>query len=303
MEIITEIENQLMLIVPIGLAILSCILVYIYSIGPTQQPKFKHSAGDDRKTPQKKKKLKEKKPTANGNVFTGITKPEKSPVKETKKVPEPVKKEKKLDGAFKDTKKPEGIKKASEAQEIKKKTNKKVLAEKPADFDDGKWETVPSKADKKKKVEQPQSKKEKKVKHQLESQVKAEESTKEEVLPVVIEKIEPDVQVEPEPPSSVPKLLVEEVQAHVEEVAPIVEQKKDKKTKKARVDKVEKGADAVVTIPSDNEAEIIQPKRTEVSSKLDVKAGPSGPVSDELGDTWTEAKPVKKSKKKARRDN
>lgn len=60
MEIITEIQNQLMLIVPIGLAILSCVFVYIYSIGPTQQPKFKLSAGDDRKTPQKKKKLKEK---------------------------------------------------------------------------------------------------------------------------------------------------------------------------------------------------------------------------------------------------
>lgn len=62
-----------------------------------------------------------------------------------------------------------------------------ISAEKPADFDDGKWETVPSKAEKKKKVEPPQPKKEKKVKHQLDNQVVAEESAKE--VPVAIEKV------------------------------------------------------------------------------------------------------------------
>lgn len=63
---------------------------------------------------------------------------------------------------------------------------------------------------------------------------------------------------------------------------PVVEPKKDKKKKKARADKVEKAADAVVNIPSVEEAEIIQPKRTEDSASPAGKAAPSGSVSDEL---------------------
>jgi hypothetical protein len=45
-----------------------------------------------------------------------------------------------------------------------KKNIKKLLSEKPVDFDDGNWETVPTKADKKKKPDQSPAKKDKKPK-------------------------------------------------------------------------------------------------------------------------------------------
>lgn len=61
--------------------------------------------------------------------------------------------------------------------------------EKPADYDEGDWETVPTKADKKKKVEQPLVKKEKKAKQQPDSEVNVKEETpeKEEEKPAVEE--------------------------------------------------------------------------------------------------------------------
>lgn len=66
------------------------------------------------------------------------------------------------------------------------------VIEKPVDFDDGNWETVPTKGDKKKKVEQP-TKKEKKQK-----QVKETEAELPQQTPAVVEDVEePVIEVSP----------------------------------------------------------------------------------------------------------
>ncbi|CAG9770681.1 unnamed protein product [Ceutorhynchus assimilis] len=306
MEIITEfVQSQLFLVVPVALVVFAGILLFTYSIRPAQQPKFP-SGLDDRKTAGKKKKLKEKKSTANGHVSTGAPKSEKSPAKEQKKTPEPAKKEKKIVTEIKEPKKTE-VKKSVEPQ---KKVTKKVAVVKPVDIDDGGWETVPTK--KTKKTDQPLVKKDKKAKAPSVEvpAVKEETPEKEEVKPVVVVE---EIKAEVEPP------VVEEVAEAIEEPAPVVEEKKDKKKKKPKANKPEVGAAPApkveiaapepVAAPVEPKSAPVEPKSAPVEPKsapVEPKSAPAataGVAFDELGDTWTEAKPVKKSKKKARRDN
>ncbi|KAL1517352.1 hypothetical protein ABEB36_001124 [Hypothenemus hampei] len=282
MEIITEfVQNQLIYPTLVGFVILAFILLFKYTIRPVQEPKFKLTSIDDRKSGGKKKKPKEKKPTLNGHITTGVKSSEKSPAKEVKKSPE-LKKEKKPEPVIvKESKKTvDTTKKVVETSESKKKiSSKKVPVEKPVDFDEGDWETVPSKADKKKKVEQ------KPV------ATKKEKKSKTTALEVVVtpspEKEEEKVEVAP----------VEEVPQVIEQPVPI-EEKKNKKKPKANKSTEEPKSVAVEPTPPAVK-EVKQQKQQQVVSEVPT----SGAVFDELGDTWTEAKPVKKSKKKARKDN
>ncbi|XP_066138872.1 uncharacterized protein [Euwallacea fornicatus] len=283
MELISElVQAPFLTVVPVGVVIVLIVGLFTYAIRPAQQPRFKLGNLDDRKSGAKKKKLKEKKPALNGHVSTGLPKAEKSPTKEAKKSPEPGKKDKKVEPLVKDVKKTDASKKVVEATD-KKKSNKKTSVEKPADFDDGNWETVPSKADKKKKVEGASIKKEKKAKIPLEVPLSNE---KVEEKPTVVE----EVAEEP---------AVEKV-ATVAEPIPVVEEKKEKpkKTKSAKMLKSEPVAE-----PPQKQVEGANPPPNVVAEPLKSEpAPPIGAIFDELGDTWTEAKPMKKSKKKARRD-
>lgn len=123
--------------------------------------------------------------TANGHVSTGESKTEKSPVKEsTKRSPakEPSAdkpKDKKTENKqVEKNRKNEAIK-SKTLEDVKNKKNKKLLTEKPVDFDDGNWETVPSKADKKKKPDQSPAKKEKKKQPKIEKTAEIEKLVKE----------------------------------------------------------------------------------------------------------------------------
>ncbi|XP_066250837.1 uncharacterized protein [Euwallacea similis] len=285
MELISElVQAPFLTVVPVGVVIVLIVGLFTYAIRPAQQPRFKLSSLDDRKSGAKKKKLKEKKPVLNGHVSTGLPKAEKSPTKEAKKSPESGKKDKKVEPAVKDVKKTDASKKVVEAVD-KKKSTKKISVEKPADFDDGKWETVPSKADKKKKVEVASIKKEKKVKAPLEVQLSSE---KVEEKPAVVEEVVEEPAVE------------EVVSAAIAEPIPVVEEKKEKpkKTKPAKILK----AEPVAEPPQKQEEAAIPPPKVVAEPPKSEPAPPTGAVFDELGDTWTEAKPMKKSKKKARRD-
>lgn len=60
MEIVTEFaQSQFLMVVPVLLAVGACVLLFIYSIRPAQQPKFKLGF-EDKKSAAKKKKSKEK---------------------------------------------------------------------------------------------------------------------------------------------------------------------------------------------------------------------------------------------------
>jgi len=277
MEIITElVQNQLILILPVGLVILGCILLFTYSIRPVQQPKFHLSSLDDRKTAGKRKKLKEKKFTSNGYIATDVPKVEKSPTKELKKSPEPPKKEKKIESVVKEAKKVEALKK-SDSQDQKKKSNKRSV-EKPADFDDGNWETVPSKADKKKKVEQPPVKKEKKIKVLSEALTTSKEEIPHKEETPKVEEFEIEPEAEPE------RIIIEDP-IFIEETALVVEDKKDKTKKKQKPTKVPEPAEEAVD-PTGSQpvisAVIEETKITKRSSPS--SSAPSGAAFDELGD-------------------
>ncbi|KAF5269974.1 hypothetical protein FQR65_LT05773 [Abscondita terminalis] len=165
----------------VALVIIAITLLFTFGFKSSEQPPFdKLSAlADDRKSAGKKRKIKEKK-SANGNaVQISETKSEKSkdtkhsPTKEAPNTPKTKKQEpnspKVAEKKKVDTSKP---KKSDPVEEKNKKNLKPKLTEKPVDYDEGNWETVPSKNDKKKKQESP--KKEKAVK-------KVEKPAKEEL--------------------------------------------------------------------------------------------------------------------------
>ncbi|XP_060535134.1 uncharacterized protein DDB_G0286299-like [Cylas formicarius] len=278
MEIVTEItQSQFAVYVPIALAIVGLIAVFAFGFGTAQQPKFKLTSLDDRKTAAKKRKTKDKKAPVNGHIASekSPSKDKKSPVKEASET----RKEKKSDAS---AKKPEEKRKTNEPQEQAKKrpAKKQVAAQKPDDFDEGDWEKVLTKADRKKKSDQSPSKKEKKVKKSEKNDAEPEKTEKEETP------VEEKIESKPEPVKENAEEKIEESEA----VAPVVEEKKEKKKEKKPKREV-KDAEG----PAISEVNVVaEEKSVEV---------PAAPVFDELGDTWTETKQPKKGKKKTRRDN
>ncbi|KRT78677.1 hypothetical protein AMK59_8272, partial [Oryctes borbonicus] len=298
MELINEfVNNQFALYVPVALVLVCVVLVFAFGFKSAEQPPFdKLSAIDseERKTLGKKKKLKEKKTSANGNVVNVSEKIE-SPSKESKKKEQ--ESIKKTDNKAKsDKKKSEPIRTVEE--KIKKGTKSKVL-EKPVDFDDGNWETVPTKGDKKKKQDSP-AKKEKKPK-KIEKSPEMDKLAKE----YLNKELQENEKIVESLDSLTKESELKEIEVAVEPVEPKKEKKSEKKTKKTDVEKVEniekeeENGEAVT--PPKPEPESVEP----VAAKLqEATKQPTANIAfDELGDVWTEAKQPKKSKKKSRREN
>ncbi|XP_057341563.1 uncharacterized protein DDB_G0286299-like [Microplitis mediator] len=220
--------------------------------------------------------------------------------------------------------------KENKVEQVKNKKNmKNLILEKPVDFDEGDWEQAYSKKDKRKKKEEESPKKSKKSKkNELVDEVgKDNEPEKVEIKDKVAketenkelkEKDQKDVILEPvdnilavEDEQVEPK---EEVKK-VEKINKIEKEKEEKKTVKVKKSKkandAENNSVSNVTPIETKPEKIIEkkiedaPKKTEPVEKSTIEqvTEKSGPAFDELGDTWTEAKPQKKSKKKARKDN
>lgn len=222
MELIAElVNNQFMSYIPVALVLVALTLLFTFGFKPSEQPSFDKLSvvGDDRKAGAKKqRKIKDKK-TANGSaVSVSETKNEKSKeVKQspTKETPNTPKQTKKPEANVVDKKKGEVKVKKLDPVEVKNKKNAGKV-EKPADFDDGNWEMVPSKNDKKKKQDSP--KKEKKA-----TKVNKEEDSNKEnkVENVVKEKAKKDDEVKESAPEPEKK---EESVEEKEALAPVFDE-------------------------------------------------------------------------------
>ncbi|KAI4470119.1 hypothetical protein MML48_1g18696 [Holotrichia oblita] len=140
MELVNEfVNNQFALYIPVALVLVGAILVFAFGFKSAEQPPFDKLSSidsEERKTLGKKKKLKEKKTSANGSVPNVTEKVDKSPSKESKK--------KEQDNAKKTDNKPKPTVEKRKSDPVKlieeknKKNAKTKITEKPADFDDGK---------------------------------------------------------------------------------------------------------------------------------------------------------------------
>lgn len=221
--------------------------------------------------------------------------------------------------------------KENKVEQAKNKKNlKNLFLEKPVDFDEGDWEQAYSRKDKKnkKKEEESPSKKNKKnvKKADLINEVvaKQKEPEKIEIKDKVAKETENNELKEKEKqdvvliPISNEEIVKETEDQKIEEPPKIEkvekEEKKNGKSKKAK--KVSESESAPATVPKvDNKLQEQKTQKNEentekVSDNVEQKNSTvtetqekSGAVFDELGDIWTEAKPQKKSKKKARKDN
>ncbi|KAK9891993.1 hypothetical protein WA026_017473 [Henosepilachna vigintioctopunctata] len=340
MELVQELVQNQVVYIPVLLVIFLAVLVFVFGFQTVKEPPFIKLISEDKKQLNKKRKIKEKKPTANGNVVIGQSKQEKSPLKESKRSPQkdtetqkPKDKKVELNNKVVEKNKKNEASKVKVADDVKSKKNAKktVLNEKPADFDEGNWETVPAKGDKKKKQESP---------------IKKEKKIKKSDKPTELEKVEKDsvnkeLQTETEKEVSVEKVIEEvkttgevenseEIKKTEDPVLIIEDKKEKKKEKKQKKEKEIPKQVQSVTVPeinivqevikdigeSKHAKEVKSTTKTspvelikEDDAALENKASHNpnklegGVAFDELGDVWTEAKIPKKSKKKARKDN
>ncbi|XP_011707562.1 PREDICTED: DNA ligase 1-like [Wasmannia auropunctata] len=215
-----------------------------------------------------------------------------------------------------------------------KKNLKNLFQEKPVDFDDGDWEQAYSRKDKKnkKKEEESPSKKNKKAskKADLINEAKQKEQEKPEVKDKIAKETENKELKEKEKKEVIltsisdeeigkAKEPPKEEQSKIEKVEKVekVEKEEKKSGKSKKNKKTTEGESTPASVPStpktDNKpvAEEQQTKPASVPEKVANNVEENQveeskekiAVFDELGDVWTEAKPQKKSKKKARKDN
>ncbi|XP_071579293.1 uncharacterized protein [Temnothorax nylanderi] len=300
------------------------------------------SSDVDRKLGKKRGKVREKK-AANGQVASEKTSPAKKTLAAKAEAPKKATKGDDVDGKLKERKQEDNkivatkkekeqlSTKAGKENKVEQAKNKKNLKnlfqEKPVDFDDGDWEQAYSRKDKKnkKKEEESPSKKNKKTskKADLINEAKQKEQDKPEVKDKIAKETENKELKEKE------KKEVILTSSSDEEIAEAKEPQKEEQSKVEKVEKEEKksgkskknkktveGDSTPVSVPStpktDNkpiaEEEQKKPFNTEeiandVEENEAVESKEKTAVFDELGDVWTEAKPQKKSKKKARKDN
>ncbi|XP_076679909.1 uncharacterized protein LOC143375059 [Andrena cerasifolii] len=225
--------------------------------------------------------------------------------------------------------------KENKVEQAKNKKNlKNLFQEKPVDFDEGDWEQAYSRKDKKnkKKEEESPSKKAKKTVKKAdlinEAVAKQRDSEKIEIKDKVAKETENKELQEKDKkdvicvPDSNEEAITEEKELEKEEEPLKIEkvekeEKKSAKPKKGK--KVSESESAPALTPSppkvDNKVqeqkaqkkkdniEKVSDDAEEKSSEVTQTQEKGGPVFDELGDIWTEAKPQRKSKKKARKDN
>lgn len=289
MELVTELVNNQLALIPIAAVIVLAVLVYACGFKSTVQPPFdkiSSISSEDRKQGGKKKKPKEKKSTANGHIANSVqNKTEKSPAKQQKKSPaketaEPQVKKQEIKKETEKNKKNEVKSKEAVVEVKSKKSKSKVVHEKPVDYDDGNWEKVMTKADKKKKQDGSPAKKDKK-KPAEKSSVEIEKYTKDNhFLGVLFKEVREKEIMKPKPE---PAPVIDEVIEVVEKKEKVVKKEKKVESKPIVEPVVEQIAEAMNEQPAEKVEGTV--------------------VIDELGDVWTEAKVPKKGKKKARRDN
>ncbi|XP_047534761.1 triadin-like isoform X2 [Vanessa atalanta] len=330
MELLRQVSNTQFLFpaAAVAVVLVCAALVFIFGFHTAEQPQFDKLPliVDDRKSSNKKRKTKEKSsPNRTSNEDA------KSKTESTKKSPAKEKKEDKV----KEVEKPKPKEKAETkvvkpAADIKKAKKGKAVsdAEKPADFDEGVWEEVPKKSDKKvSKVSKVKpDDKDKKESPSKKNKKKTKEADVEAAQPAE----------EPEQPSGTIKVLSAEgpyvdedaakaLQAQVEELQRVLKEAerrdqiqlgsveeddvpeneltevKDLRSNKKKENKekqIKKKANEATAVAKNIKPE--ENENLESSEKQEDK--PAGPVFDELGDTWTDAKVAKKSKKKPRKD-
>ncbi|KAG7210557.1 hypothetical protein KM043_012077 [Ampulex compressa] len=222
--------------------------------------------------------------------------------------------------------------KENKVEQVKNKKNlKNLFQEKPVDFDDGDWEQAYSRKDKKnkKKEEESPSKKSKKAAKKADLINEAVATQKEQEKPEIKDKVAKETEnkelkekdkkevvltpISDEEGTKEKELPKEEEHTKVEKVEK--EEKKNTKAKKSK--KVSESESAPVPelptpkVDSKPVEQVVQKKvesTEKTSDNVEEHKEPQAPaktglVFDELGDVWTEAKPQKKSKKKARKDN
>ncbi|XP_013172451.1 PREDICTED: neurofilament heavy polypeptide-like [Papilio xuthus] len=328
MELLSQVSNVQFLypVAAVAVVLVCAALVFIFGFHSAEQPQFDKLplVLDDRKSSNKKRKIKEKKSSPNRTADEVKTKTEtakKSPAKE-KKEEKPEKQ--------KEPEKPKPKEKAPEPKPVKKEANdvkkgkKKPLveAEKPADFDEGVWEEVPKKSDKKKvkgpeekdKKDSPTKKNKKKAKDaDVEAARPADESSEEPTKVIVTietpldEESSRALQAQVEEFQRVLKEAerrdqaalgnLEEDDAGDEELPEVKDLRSNKKkeNKEKQIKKKAVESAAAKSTPKGDEKDA-----SDSSEKQDDNQ--NVPVFDELGDTWTDAKVSKKSKKKARKE-
>ncbi|XP_015590846.1 uncharacterized protein AH6.3 isoform X2 [Cephus cinctus] len=225
--------------------------------------------------------------------------------------------------------------KSGKENKVEQAKNKKNLAqEKPVDFDDGGWEQAYSRKDKKnkKKDEETPSKKSKKAKKTdlINEVTKDKEQEKPEIKDKVAKETEnkelkekdkkevilTPITADPTPEEKVSERKEEVAVPKIEKVEK-VEEKKSKAKKGKKVSESE-GTPPISESPTprkdEKHVEKVAEKKMIDESKKKPEIMVEPPIEerveekaalafDELGDVWTEAKPQKKSKKKARKDN
>ncbi|XP_011143365.1 cilia- and flagella-associated protein 251 isoform X3 [Harpegnathos saltator] len=326
----------------VGIVIAYVILVFFFGFKNAEQPPFaKLSAGSvvNRKLPKKRVKTAngqvttEKTSPAKKTVVAKAEAPKKTTVAKDDidgKLMERKQEDNKT-ATIKKEKEQVSVKagKENKIEQVKNKKNlKNLFQERPADFDDGDWEQAYSRKDKKnkKKEEETPSKKSKKTpkKADLINEAKQKEQEKLEIkdlkeaenkelkeekevilTPISDEEIGKEKELEKE----------EQITEQVEKIEKVEkEEKKAGKSKKNK--KVSEGENTPASVPSTpksdiksaaeepqekaiNNVEKVAENNAEENKVVQEKTA----VFDELGDVWTEAKPQKKSKKKARKDN
>lgn len=327
--------------IPVVCVLVCAILVFVFGFKKAEQPPFAHlsvSSDVDRKLANKKRSKTKEKKAANGQLVTEKASPaKKTVIAKSETTKKSSSKNDEVDGKLKEKKqeddKPVVVKKEknheaksgkeNKVEQVKNKKNlKNLLQEKPVDFDEGDWEQAYSRKDKKnkKKEEDTPSKKSKKnakkaelinevavkekdqekpeikdkVAKETENKELKEKDNKDVVLtPIISDNLETEKKVEKKA----------EISNKVEK--PEKEEKKTKSKKSKKNSESEKVAAAVKSEPKIIEKKVEEVIVKDVPEPIKSEQVVEKPVAafDELGDVWTEAKPQKKSKKKARRDN
>ncbi|CAK1586340.1 unnamed protein product [Parnassius mnemosyne] len=325
MELLSQVSNVQFLYpaAAVAVVLICAALVFIFGFHSAEQPQFDKLplVLDDRKSSNKKRKIKEKKSSPNrtaDDVKTKTDTSKKSPVKEKKeekaKEPEKPKPKEKVT-------EPKSLKKEAVGEAKKGKKKLIVEVEKPADFDEGVWEEVPKKSDKKKgkadekdKKDSPSKKNKRKAK---DADIEAARSAEEVAEGPVKVTISVDTPVDEETNRA--------LQAQVEEFQRVLKEAERRDQAALGSTEEEETADDELTEVKDlrsvkkkenkekqTKKKAVESAVTKSAAKTDEKDtsdssdkqenNQNAPVFDELGDTWTDAKVTKKSKKKARKD-
>ncbi|XP_063382597.1 serine/threonine-protein phosphatase 4 regulatory subunit 2-like [Cydia fagiglandana] len=322
MELLSQVSSTQFLFpaAAVAVVLLCAALVFIFGFHSAEQPQFDKLALviDDKKSSNKKvKKSKEKKSSPNRSSDDAKAKSEsskKSPTKEKAKEAEKPKPKPERPAE------PKFVKKDAPVEAKKGKKGKAAAeTEKPADFDDGGWQEVPKKSQKKVKGPEEKEKEKKESPTKKNKNKKAKDADVEAARPVE-EPAEETIKVLSVEGPSVDAEAARALQAQIEEVQRVLKEaeRRDNPSlateedgqgeetpddvKDLRSNKKNQNKEKQTKKKANEAAAVAKSASKEADSDSDKQDDkPNVPVFDELGDTWTDAK-AKKGKKKARKD-